>query len=151
MKKQRQEAIVRIINDYVIETQDDLLVHLKTAGFDVTQATVSRDMKELRLLKALDSQNNYRYMLPKHDIAHKLLNYSDIFSGAVINVDYAMNDVVLKCHSGMANAACAALDQMLPSSVVGTLAGDDTILVIARTVEQAEKLARDFKKILSER
>lgn len=148
MKKKRLEKIKEIIAQNVVETQEDLLIHLKQAGYEVTQATVSRDMKELRLVKALDSMENYRYMSPKNEIPKFQMNFNDIFTGGVIGVDYAMNNVVLKCHSGMANAACAALDQMEMESVVGTLAGDDTILVITRTSQQAEMLAKEFSKML---
>ena len=127
MKKKRHEKIKEIIAENVVETQEDLLRYLKQAGYEVTQATVSRDMKELRLVKGLDARENYRYMSPKSEIPKLNMNYADIFLRAVIHVDYAINNVVLKCHSGMANAACAALDQMHLESVVGTLAGDDTI------------------------
>ncbi|MBR6548368.1 MAG: arginine repressor [Clostridia bacterium] len=151
MKKQRHEKIKEIIAEYVVETQEDLLRYLKSAGYEVTQATVSRDMKELRLIKALDSHENYRYMSPKSEISKLGMNFSDIFMGAVVHVDYAMNNVVLKCHSGMANAACAALDNMNLSSIVGTLAGDDTILAITRTEQQAQNLAHEFTMMLRDR
>ncbi len=149
MKKKRLEKIKEIIAQNVVETQEDLLIHLKQAGYQVTQATVSRDMKELRLVKAMDSMENYRYMSPKSELPKLQMNVNDIFTGGVIGVDYAMNNVVLKCHSGMANAACAALDQMEMESVVGTLAGDDTILVITRTPGQAESLAKEFSQMLN--
>lgn len=151
MKKKRHEKIKEIITEHVVETQEDLLHYLKQAGYEVTQATVSRDMKELRLIKALDAKENYRYMSPKNDLSRLTMNYAEIFTGAVIHVDYAMNNVVLKCHSGMANAACAALDNMQLSSIVGTLAGDDTILVITRTEQQAQNLSYEFSQMLSDR
>ncbi len=151
MKKKRHEKIKEIIVDHVVETQEDLLRHLKAAGYEVTQATVSRDMKELRLIKALDSRENYRYMIPKSELPKLSMNYADIFLRAVLHVDYAMNNVVLKCHSGMANAACAALDNMNLSSIIGTLAGDDTILVITRTEQQAQNLANEFTQMLHDR
>jgi transcriptional regulator of arginine metabolism len=151
MKKKRHEKIKEIIAENVVETQEDLLRHLKAAGYEVTQATVSRDMKELRLTKGLDVRENYRYMSPKSELPQLSMNYADIFLRAVIHVDYAMNNVVLKCHSGMANAACAALDNMNLSSVVGTLAGDDTILAITRTEQQAQNLALEFTQMLQNR
>ena len=151
MKKRRHEKIKEIIVNHVVETQEDLLRYLKEAGYQVTQATVSRDMKELRLVKGLDSRENYRYMSPKSELPKLNMNFSHIFLGAVIHVDYAMNNVVLKCHSGMANAACAALDNMNLSSVVGTLAGDDTILIITRTEQQAQNLSRELTEMLQER
>ncbi len=151
MKKKRHEKIKEIIADHVVETQEDLLRYLKTAGYEVTQATVSRDMKELRLVKALDSRENYRYMSPKNELPKLSMDYADIFLRAVVHVDHAMNNVVLKCHSGMANAACAALDHMNLASVVGTLAGDDTILVITRTEQQSQNLSNEFTEMLHNR
>ncbi len=151
MKKRRHEKIKEIIADYVVETQEDLLAHLKEAGYEVTQATVSRDMKELRLVKGLDSLENYRYMSPKSELPRLSMSFVDIFLGSVIRVDYALNNVVLKCHSGMANAACAALDNMNLGSVIGTLAGDDTILIITRTEQQAQNLAQELTEMLDNR
>lgn len=149
MKKRRHEIIKDIISSHIVETQEDLLKHLRNAGFDVTQATVSRDMKELRLVKALDAKENYRYMSPHKELPALTMNYSDIFKSSVIHVDYAMNNVVLKCHSGMANAACAAIDQIHLEAVIGTLAGDDTILVITRTEEQAKILCEEFSQMVN--
>ncbi len=151
MKKRRHEKIKEIIVDHVVETQEDLLRYLKEAGYEVTQATVSRDMKELRLVKGLDSRENYRYMSPKSELPKMNMNFSHIFLGAVIRVDHAINNVVIKCHSGMANAACAALDNMNLSSIVGTLAGDDTILVITRTEQQAQNLSKELAEMLHDR
>lgn len=148
MKKQRQQALLQIVAQHVVETQEELLQFLRDAGFDVTQATISRDMKELRLIKALDAQGRYRYMSPRDDLPAPHNRYAGIFQDTVIFADYAMNNVVIKCHSGMANAACAALDQMDLSSIVGTLAGDDTILVVTRTEEQAQRLSLDIQNML---
>ena len=90
MKKNRHEKIRELINNNVIETQDELLRLLRKDGFDVTQATVSRDIKQLRVIKALDSNEVYRYMIPKGESASLKANYSDVFKSAVIKVDYAM-------------------------------------------------------------
>ena len=126
-----------------------LLRLLRKDGFDVTQATVSRDIKQLRVIKALDSNEVYRYMIPKGESATLKANYSDVFKSAVIKVDYAINDVVIKCHTGMANAACMALDLMDHSSVVGTVAGDDTILIITRTEDRAAELCRELREYIN--
>lgn len=149
MKKNRHEKTRELINDNVIETQDELLRLLRKDGFDVTQATVSRDIKQLRVIKALDSNEVYRYMIPKGESATLKANYSDVFKSAVIKVDYALNDVVIKCHTGMANAACMALDLMDHSSVVGTVAGDDTILIITRTEDRAAELCRELREYIN--
>ena len=151
MKKKRHAAIKEIIAGHGIETQEDLLNHLREAGFDVTQATVSRDIKELRLIKATDDNGLYRYMSPRSDGDTSGVNYNDIFVKAAKTVDYAVNNVVVKCHTGMAQAACAALDCMNWSMIVGTLAGDDTIFIITRSEEQAQVLTKELNQMLQGR
>ena len=151
MKKRRHAKIREIIESHSIETQEELLEHLKAAGFDVTQATVSRDIKELRLVKSLDVNGVYRYMNPHVETGENGVNYTDIFRNAVHSIDYASNDVVIKCHIGMAQAACAALDSMQWSMVVGTLAGDDTIFVITRREQQAQVLVQELLRIMQGR
>ena len=151
MKKRRHAKIGEIIENYNIETQEELLEHLKKAGFDVTQATVSRDIKELRLVKSLDSNEVYRYMNPRAQAGDSGVNYIDIFRNAASSIDYASNDVVIKCHTGMAQAACAALDSMQWNMIVGTLAGDDTIFVITRSEQQAQVLVEELLRIMQGR
>ena len=151
MKKRRHAKIREILESHSIETQEELLEHLKAAGFDVTQATVSRDIKELRLVKSLDVNGVYRYMNPHVETGENGVNYTDIFRNAVHSIDYASNDVVIKCHTGMAQAACAALDSMQWSMVVGTLAGDDTIFVITRSEQQAQVLVQELLRIMQGR
>ncbi len=144
MKKQRQNKLIEFINEHAIETQEELQKALCDAGFNVTQATVSRDIKELRIVKALDSAGRYRYTVANASTGGKDVRYSDIFSNSVIKVDFAMNDVVIKCHPGMAQGACAALDNMFSDMVLGTLAGDDTILAITSSEKAAKAL---FEKL----
>jgi len=140
MKKERQQLTISLITKNVIETQEDLQTALCQAGCEVTQATVSRDIKELRIVKALDTEGRYRYILNQKSGLQSSVRFVDIFSNSVISIDYAMNDVVIKCHSGMAPGACAAIDNLYGSLVVGTLAGDDTILAITRNEEAAKTL-----------
>jgi len=140
MKKERQQLTIDLITNNVIETQEDLQTALCESGCEVTQATVSRDIKELRIVKALDSAGRYRYILNQKSSSQSSVRFADIFSNSVISIDYAMNDVIIKCHSGMAPGACAALDNLYGSLVVGTLAGDDTILAITRNEEAAKTL-----------
>lgn len=149
MKSDRLAKILELIDENEIDTQEELLRRLKEAGFDVTQATVSRDMKELRLVKVLSHNGKYRYSAnmqqPKADMSFK---FHAIFSQSVQSVDYAGNIVAVKCFTGMANAACAALDSIHWNGVVGTLAGDDTIFVLMRTGERAAELVEELKKLL---
>ncbi|MDU7337186.1 MAG: arginine repressor [Clostridium sp.] len=151
MKTRRHTKILELISEYQVDTQEELLRRLKDAGFDVTQATVSRDIKELRLVKILSADGKYRYannQEPSRDISG--IFYS-LFEDSAIEVDNAMNLVVIKCLTGMANAVCAALDGLRWEKVVGTVAGDDTVLVITKTPETALELKEDLKKLISGR
>ena len=135
MKRKRHALILELIQQYEITTQDELLAKLRENGFEVTQATVSRDIKELRLVKAMSPSGQYRYMAGAAQGDEYLAKFYTIFSGSVISVDYAGNTCVVKCYAGMAQAACAAIDAMHFEGIVGTLAGDDTIFVLCRTPE----------------
>ena len=150
MKTIRHAKILELIAEHSIDTQEELLKWLRESGFDVTQATVSRDIKELRLVKTLSSDGTYHYTTSskdtKSDISYK---FHSIFTESVISMDYASNFVVIKCYVGMANAACAALDSMHWNGIVGTLAGDDTIFVLMRTLDYAVQLVDELKKLLA--
>lgn len=137
MKKHRQEKILEIIVKQPVETQEQLKDLLESENFQVTQATLSRDIRELGLKKAYDSDENYRYILPECFA----LEFPPMFLDSVIGIDYAINTVVIRCHTGMANAACAMLDKMECTDIVGTIAGDDTIFVLMRTEDNAKALS----------
>ena len=143
MKSDRLAKILELIDENEIDTQEELLRRLKEAGFDVTQATVSRDIKA--------HNGKYRYSAnmqqPKMDMSFK---FHSIFSQSVQGVDYAGNMVSVKCFTGMANAACAALDSIHWNGEQGTQAGDDTILVLMRTEERAAELVRELKNLLGQ-
>lgn len=151
MKTRRQAKILELIMLKPIDTQEELLAELKQNGFDVTQATISRDIKDLRLVKTLDSDGNYRYSTGHHDFSGISTKFHSIFTDSVLSVDYAGNIAVIKCFAGMAQAACAALDSMKWDGVVGTLAGEDTILIITRSEEHSIQLTTDLKKMISSR
>ena len=148
MKKRRHAKIKEIITEKALETQEELLLCLREDGFDVTQATVSRDIKELRLIKAFDSNHTYRYMSPHADIGELETNYTQIFRSSVNSVDSAGNIVVVKCLNGMAQGACAAIDSMQWVMVMGSIAGDDTIFLLTRTESQAQSLVYELNRIL---
>lgn len=143
MKNKRQYKILDIIKMHDVETQEMLQNLLAEYGFKVTQATVSRDIKELRLVKKMTANGVYKYAAPDEKKFKK-----NIFIDTVTDIDYAMNTVVVKCHTGMAQAACAALDSMEYGGIVGTLAGDDTIFVLMRTEAEARKLVKTFKELV---
>lgn len=148
MKRKRHALILELIQQYEITTQDELLAKLRENGFEVTQATVSRDIKELRLVKAMSPSGQYRYMAGAAQGDEYLAKFYTIFSGSVISVDYAGNTCVVKCYAGMAQAACAAIDSMHFEGIVGTLAGDDTIFVLCRTPELTQQLKSSLDKML---
>ena len=148
MKRKRHALILELMQQYEITTQDELLAKLRENGFEVTQATVSRDIKELRLVKAMSPSGQYRYMAGAAQGDEYLAKFYTIFSGSVISVDYAGNTCVVKCYAGMAQAACAAIDAMHFEGIVGTLAGDDTIFVLCRTPELTQQLKSSLDKML---
>ncbi|MEE1280125.1 MAG: arginine repressor [Oscillospiraceae bacterium] len=149
MKQKRQEMILNIISNNDVDTQSRLMELLKESGFSATQATLSRDIRELRLVKVMTDTGIYKYDVPTQEKATELsTKFRSIFSDAVVSVDYAFHIVVLKCHTGMASAACAALDNMKIRDVVGSLAGDDTIFVLLRNEQQALKLVSEIRQII---
>ena len=149
MKARRQAEIVSIIQEYDIETQDQLLEKLREKGLKSTQATISRDIKELHLVKELTGHSTYKYTVSERktslNVAGRLNN---IFRESVTSFDSAQNIVVLKTMPGLASAACSALDGMHLPNMVGSLAGDDTALLIMRTAQDAEDLCLDIVKML---
>lgn len=149
MKTKRHEAILKIISENEIYTQEGIQAHLKEQGYDVTQATVSRDIKSLDLVKVITPEGKYCYAQKLSEQARKkTVKFRSIFVEAVINVDSAQNIVVVKCHVGMGNAACAAIDMMELAGVVGTLAGDDTVFILMRDEQQAKALAAKIDGML---
>lgn len=146
MKKNRQEALLKIIKSECITTQGDLMERLIEEGYDVTQATVSRDIKNLRIVKKQDEFGRTRYVADASDSGELSGKYKSVFVHSVCAVDFAGHTVVIKCYTGMANAACAAFDSMQIDGIVGTLAGDDTIFVLCKTPEIAE----NTKKIITD-
>lgn len=149
MKSKRQEEILRIIEEVDVETQDQLLEHLKERGVSSTQATISRDIKELHLIKELTGFGTYKYVVSERKTS---LNFAGrlrtIFKEGVTSFDLAQNIVVVKTMPGLASAACAALDGMELPDMVGSLAGDDTAMLIMRTNEAAAEFCNEIHKML---
>ena len=147
MKTGRHDMILRLIREYPIDTQGELLELLKQNGFIVTQATVSRDLKDLRLIKALGPDGRYRYTTDQPRTQNEYPKFHSLFDHAVMSVDRAGHMVVIKCASGMAQGLCAALDALQWQSIVGTLAGDDTIFCVMRTTEDAAEMVEKLNKM----
>lgn len=150
MKSKRQELILSIIKEKIVLTQEDLQNELLNLGFNVTQSTVSRDIKELKLVKGHDSSGNYRYIYNANTMANKnnLSHYKDLFIKSVKSVDYSLNNVVIKCFTGMASTACVALDEMFSDMMLGSIAGEDTIFIVTKSVKHSEELCDELKKII---
>ena len=147
MKYRRHNKIIEIISKYDIETQDELIAKLREEGFDVTQATASRDIRDLKLIKISTENHHYKYAVSPHDDIHISAKYRNIMRETIIHVDSAENIIVLRTYSGMAQAAAAALDGMGWSEIVGTIAGDDTIFVLMRDKGAAAEFADRLKQI----
>ncbi len=148
MKKKRHELILKLIEENDISTQLELLERLNANGFDTTQATISRDIKDLRLVKKPGVNGQSFYAVDKGGSNELMNKYKSIFSHSVISADFAGNTLVIRCYTGMAQAACAALDSMQWKSIVGTIAGDDTIFVLCRTPQSAEKMSVSINEIV---
>lgn len=150
MKGTRQAEILKIIDSMNVETQEQLLEELSRRGYPSTQATISRDMKQLHLMKELTESGHYRYVLPERKHA---MNFASrlrtIFKESVTSFDVAQNIVVINTMPGLASAACFALDSMKLDQIVGTLAGDDTAILIMRTSEAAEEFCSEVRSMLN--
>ena len=148
MKSTRQNAILEIIRDRDIETQEDLADELRRRDFKVTQATVSRDIRELRLLKVLAPTGSYKYAIadrPENGLSER---FQRIFSESVLSMAHAYNQVVIKTLPGSANVAAEMLDSLRWPEILGTLAGDNTILMIVRSVDEMEIVLRRINDMI---
>ncbi len=147
MKQKRHAAIIDLITSHEIVTQEELAARLTAQGFQVTQATISRDIKELKLTKIPGESGVYIYARPqaRSDASNSQLM---ILSRSVCSVQFAQNIVVIKTHAGMAQAAAAVLDALSLKEVVGTLAGDDTIFCVVRDEAAAMQLSEQIKALL---
>lgn len=149
MKYSRHSKILEIIDTQEVETQEELANALKKNGFNVTQATVSRDIKELRLIKVLTKDGKYKYATIKQQESVISERFLKLFRDSVISLDHAGNMVVIKTLVGAANAAAAAIDALDVKSIVGSIAGDDTIFLLVRTADEVEEVLQEFKKMMA--
>lgn len=148
MKARRQAMILAIIKEKAIATQDELGEALRADGVEVTQATLSRDIKELGLTKIPAPDGHYRYSLPHERTMGDILQRAErMFEDSVIGVDFTENMVIIKTLSGAANGVADALDDLDWQEVVGILAGDDTILVVVRRRDQIEAIVERLRRL----
>lgn len=152
LKNKRHEKILNLINENIIVTQEELLEYLLHDGFKVTQSTVSRDIKQLRIVKSQDANGVYRY-LPARPASHSFhdkpdAHFLDMFVKAVISIDYALNNIVIKCYNGMASSACVAFDTLYGDLILGSLAGDDTIIAVTKDEPSAKELCEKISDLI---
>ena len=148
MKSQRQAKILEIISTINVETQEQLILELERAGVRSTQATISRDIKELRIVKELTSLGTYRYTTAVREVPSTFSGrLNTIFRECVTRYDYAQNIVVIHTMPGLAAAAASAIDSMNLSVVVGTLAGDDTVMVVMRDNNAAAQFCGEISNL----
>jgi len=149
VKIARHTKILEIIENNAIETQEELASRLKDEGFDVTQATISRDIREMKLTKISMENGKQKYTAIKSaeaGISDRLIR---VFRDAVIRMDYAQNMIVIKTHNGMGMAVAVAVDNMQNSDILGSIAGDDTVFCVARTHNQAMEFIQKLNKIMN--
>lgn len=150
MKTKRQAKIMEIVSTRDVETQEQLLEALQDAGFYSTQATISRDIKELRIVKELTKLGTYRYSASSKEVTSTFSSrLNAIFKECVTGYDYAQNLVVVHTIPGLAGAAASAVDSMEMPFVVGTIGGDDTVLIVLRDTNAAAAFCGEIKNILS--
>lgn len=148
MKTSRQSKIIEIIQKYDVETQEELSEFLVKEGFSVTQATVSRDIRELKLTKIAMDNGKQKYAVFSDKTEDMSEKYVRVLKDGFLSMDNAQNILVIKTVSGMASAVCAAIDAMKIHEIVGSIAGDDTIMCAIRTVEETYSLMKKIRKIV---
>ena len=150
MKSQRQQRILELISKYEIETQEDMMTRLIAEGFKVTQATVSRDLKELRLTKVQTARGTYRYSLGQVRQASGSVKLNNAMVDSITEVKYSMNNVVIKTYPGLAQAVAAGVDNLAIAEVLGCVAGDDTIMVVTKNESAAKSLSERIHIIMKD-
>lgn len=150
MKSKRHIKLLEIIRENDIETQEELAEALKAAGFEVTQATVSRDIKNLKLVKMQGENGKYKYVVPVNEKSNLTDKLANILINAVISVENVDKMVVVKTFTGGASAAAEAIDTLGFTEIAGTVAGDNTIFILVRTIESAEEIVEKLNRLISE-
>ncbi|MBE6595318.1 MAG: arginine repressor [Ruminococcaceae bacterium] len=145
MKVNRQKKILEIVNRYHVETQDDLIDRLMLEGYNVTQATISRDIRELQLSKVLTGKGTYRYVAPKREDMVTGLKFNTALVDSITHVEYAANMIVVKTIPGLAQAVATGVDNLTLADVLGCVAGDDTIMIVTRHENAAKNISERIR------
>ena len=148
MKTARQEKILEIIDKHEVETQEELIAYLIAAGVPVTQATVSRDIRELKLTKVLTGRGHYRYIRTNQGKGSESVRFNNALADSIQSVDYAGNMIVLKTYPGLASAVATGIDAMHMIEILGCVAGDDTIMIVVRSAESAADVSEKLKGMM---
>ena len=148
MKSTRQEKILEIINKYEIETQDDLIARLNAEGFNVTQATISRDIRQMKLTKVLTGRGSYRYIQSHQTVGKESVRFNNALVDSILKVDYAGNIIVLKTYPGLASAVATGIDSIHMVDILGCVAGDDTIMIVTRNEETSADISSKIKDLM---
>ena len=148
MKNERQNRILELVSRYEIETQEDMIDRLRSEGYMVTQATVSRDLKELKLTKTLSANGNYRYCVSHARTHTGNVRLNNAMADSILHVDYSLNNVVIKTYPGLAAAVASSIDAMNMHSILGCVAGDDTIIIVTRDTESSAELSGKMREIM---
>ena len=148
MKNKRQEKILELIAKYEIETHDDMISRLRDDGYNVTQATISRDMRELKLTKVLTSRGTYKYTVNNSRHRANNVKFNNAVVDSIVSVDYAGNSIVLKTYPGMAQAVASSVDALSVESILGCVGGDDTIIIVTRDEESSAEISEKIKELI---
>ena len=146
LKKARQEKILSLIQQSDIQTQEEMILRLEESGYPVTQATVSRDIRELNLVKGISPRGIYRYTVPAKKEKNGV-KFSRVMADSVVSVDYACNMIVVKTYPGMASAVATCIDSWSMPEIVGSIAGDDAVFLVVRDEARAEELSKKIDQI----
>ena len=151
MKTKRQEKIVEIVSQNEIGTQEELIDALRAAGCNVTQATVSRDIRDLKLVKIPTGHGEYKYLLPKQNESSSSVRFfNNALAESIVSVDYACNNVVIKTYPGLANAVATGIDALQVNDILGCVAGDDTIIMVLRNETSARDISERIRHLIRE-
>ncbi len=147
MKQTRQQVLIQIINEYAVETQDELLALLSEKGFHTTQATISRDIRELNIRKVTYDGNKHKYIVDSGGVPGKTGSYTHVLESCIISMETAENIIVVKTVSGMAMAVGAALDKLDIEGIVGCIAGDDTLFLAVKSKDMTDTIIGEIKYV----
>ncbi len=148
MKSERQNRILELVAEFEIETQEEMMERLRADGYMVTQATVSRDLKELKLSKTMSARGNYHYCPSANRTPTGIAHLTNAMADSMTHVEYAMNNVVIKTYPGMAQAVASMVDGMNLREILGCVAGDDTIILVTRDEESSARISGQLQELM---